>query len=40
MAEGRIVEEGKHAELLERNSLYAGLYHFQFARSEHAEKAG
>jgi subfamily B ATP-binding cassette protein MsbA len=34
MTEGRIVEQGKHADLLERNSLYAGLYHFQFSRAQ------
>ncbi|MEM7406050.1 MAG: lipid A export permease/ATP-binding protein MsbA [Pseudomonadota bacterium] len=32
MTEGQIVEEGQHKELLARNSLYAGLYHFQFSR--------
>jgi len=40
IAEGRIVEAGKHAELLERNALYAGLYHFQFARNDDAERTG
>ncbi|MBT6275944.1 MAG: ATP-binding cassette domain-containing protein, partial [Chromatiales bacterium] len=32
MSEGRIVEQGTHAELLANNNLYAGLYRFQFAR--------
>jgi len=32
IAEGRIVDVGTHAALLESNSLYAGLYRFQFAR--------
>lgn len=31
MNEGRIVETGTHKALLEKNSLYAGLYRFQFA---------
>jgi ATP-binding cassette subfamily B multidrug efflux pump len=26
MDEGRIVEEGRHSELLQRNGLYAGLW--------------
>ena len=32
MSEGRIVEAGTHADLLAGNSLYAGLYRFQFSR--------
>ena len=32
MSEGRIVEIGTHASLLQTNTLYAGLYRFQFAR--------
>lgn len=32
MANGRIVEAGTHASLLEKNNLYAGLYRFQFSR--------
>ncbi len=32
MSGGRIVESGTHEALLKRNNLYAGLYHFQFAR--------
>ncbi|NKC10853.1 MAG: lipid A export permease/ATP-binding protein MsbA [Gammaproteobacteria bacterium] len=32
MSEGRVVEQGSHADLLAGNSLYAGLYRFQFAR--------
>jgi ATP-binding cassette, subfamily B, bacterial MsbA len=39
MEEGRILEEGTHAELLERSSLYAGLYHFQFSREQHAKSS-
>ena len=31
MREGRIVEKGKHQELLDRNGFYAQLYHSQFA---------
>ena len=37
MAEGQIVEQGTHVELLERSSLYAGLYHFQFSREQDAQ---
>jgi ATP-binding cassette subfamily B protein len=29
--DGRIVEQGSHAELLERSGLYADLYRTQFA---------
>ena len=32
MTAGRIVDIGQHHALLERNSLYAGLYHFQRSR--------
>jgi ATP-binding cassette subfamily B protein len=32
MQDGRIVEQGKHAELLERAGVYAGLHFAQFAR--------
>ena len=32
MDRGRVVDTGAHAELLERNGLYAGLYRFQFLR--------
>ena len=32
MDRGRIADTGAHAELLERNGLYAGLYRFQFLR--------
>ena len=32
LSEGRIVEIGSHAELLERNGVYANLYQLQFAR--------
>ena len=31
MRDGRIVEQGKHEELLARNGFYASLYHSQFA---------
>ena len=31
---GRIADVGTHAELIERNGLYAGLYRFQFSRRE------
>ena len=32
LAEGRIVELGSHLELLEKNGVYANLYHLQFAK--------
>ena len=34
MDRGRVADTGTHAELLERNGLYAGLYRFQFLRRE------
>ena len=34
MEHGRIGDTGTHAELIERNGLYAGLYRFQFSRRE------
>ncbi|CAL60674.1 Lipid A export ATP-binding/permease protein MsbA [Herminiimonas arsenicoxydans] len=34
LAEGRIVELGSHQELLEKNAVYANLYHLQFAKEE------
>lgn len=36
---GRIAEEGTHAELLEQDGLYARLYHTQFAKVEEAGAA-
>ena len=35
MDRGRIADAGTHAELLERNGLYAGLYRVQFFRPDH-----
>jgi subfamily B ATP-binding cassette protein MsbA len=32
LAEGQIVELGSHQELLEKNGVYANLYHLQFAK--------
>ena len=34
MDRGRIADTGTHADLIERNGLYAGLYRFQFSRRE------
>jgi len=34
MDQGRIVEEGTHEELLERNGMYRNLYEMQFAKQE------
>ncbi|MDR1618438.1 MAG: ABC transporter ATP-binding protein/permease [Treponema sp.] len=31
---GRVAEEGKHQELIEKNGLYAGLYRLQYGREE------
>lgn len=39
MNEGRIVETGTHTALLEKNSLYAGLYRFQFAPQSRRQPA-
>ncbi|HYD61907.1 MAG TPA: lipid A export permease/ATP-binding protein MsbA [Noviherbaspirillum sp.] len=36
LAEGSIVETGTHAELLEKNGVYANLYHLQFAKETEA----
>ena len=40
MDRGRIADTGTHAELLERNGLYAGLYRFQFLRRVPSHPAG
>jgi len=37
--EGRVIERGRHAELLAADGLYADLYHTQFARQEPAAHA-
>jgi ATP-binding cassette subfamily B protein len=37
--DGRVVERGRHDELLDRGGLYAELYHTQFARQERADDA-
>lgn len=34
LAEGQIVELGSHQELLDKNGVYANLYHLQFAKDE------
>ena len=39
MDRGRIADTGTHAELLERNELYAGLYRLQFYRREDPTRA-
>ena len=39
MDRGRIADIGAHAELIDRNGLYAGLYRFQFSRREHPVRA-
>ena len=39
MDRGRIADAGTHAELIERNRLYAGLYRFQFSHREHSVRA-
>ena len=36
VSDGRVVETGTHEALLEKNSFYAGLYRFQFARQSKA----
>ncbi|WP_285583470.1 ABC transporter ATP-binding protein [Actinoallomurus iriomotensis] len=37
--DGRVLERGRHDELLDRGGLYAELYHTQFARQERADDA-
>ena len=39
MERGRIADIGTHAELINRNGIYAGLYRFQFSRREHRMRA-
>ena len=39
MEHGGIADIGTHAELIQRNGLYAGLYRFQFSRREHWMRA-
>ena len=36
---GQVVEEGRHAELMERQGVYAGLYEIQFKASKEAQVA-
>ena len=39
MERGRVADVGTHAELIERNGLYTGLYRFQFSRWEQPIRA-
>ena len=36
LADGGIAETGTHTELLEKNGVYANLYHLQFAKETEA----
>ena len=40
VADGRVVERGRHQQLLDAGGLYAELYHTQFATQERRDRAG